>query len=97
MLGLMADEALVSNPQRIIDGFELELAELEQRFLPRLGLNDNNLLGADPAASLLVDSVQDSSVPVNGAAANSALGSSAAQGAAINGSATPAASAETEG
>jgi WS/DGAT/MGAT family acyltransferase len=36
LLGIMADEQLVTNPQRIIDGFEHELADLERRFLPRL-------------------------------------------------------------
>ena len=36
LLGIMADEQLVAHPQRIIDGFEHELADLEQRFLPRL-------------------------------------------------------------
>jgi WS/DGAT/MGAT family acyltransferase len=36
LLGLMVDEQLVTNPQRIIDGFEHELADLERRFLPLL-------------------------------------------------------------
>jgi diacylglycerol O-acyltransferase len=34
MLGLMVDEHLVRNPQQIINGFELELLELESRLLP---------------------------------------------------------------
>ncbi len=33
-LGLMVDEHLVRDPQQIIDGFELELLDLERRLLP---------------------------------------------------------------
>jgi WS/DGAT/MGAT family acyltransferase len=40
-LGVMVDEQLVREPQRVIDGYEQELAELEQRFLARSGTGTN--------------------------------------------------------
>lgn len=48
-LGLMADEQLVPNPQRIIDGFERNSADLEQRLLSRLniGLANAGSLGVN--------------------------------------------------
>jgi hypothetical protein len=41
-LGIMVDEHLIHNPQQIIDGFELELVDLEQRLLPKPGAGPNN-------------------------------------------------------
>lgn len=81
MLGLMADESLVSDPQRIIDGFELELAELEHRFLPQLEMTDSG-----PTDSNLADS-GPTGPTLNGASLASATNGAATNGAATNGAA----------
>lgn len=78
LLGIMADEQLVTNPQRIIDGFELELADLEQRFRPRAEIlvnhgSPNN--GAGMAA--LVDGAAADNVGASSAAGNGAISSPA--------------------
>jgi WS/DGAT/MGAT family acyltransferase len=40
-LGIMVDEQLVRDPQRVIDGYEHELADLEQRFLAKSNAGTN--------------------------------------------------------
>jgi WS/DGAT/MGAT family acyltransferase len=86
LLGIMADEQLVTNPQRIIDGFEHELADLERRFLSRLtvaeparaataiGSNGAGLttINLDTAGALTSDEDAASAAPSNGAASSSA-------------------------
>ncbi len=52
-LGLMADEQLAPDPQRIIEGFELELAELERHLPPQPAARrltaTEQLVDSDPA------------------------------------------------
>lgn len=62
-LGIMVDEGLVANPQRIIDGFEQELADLELRFLGRM----EALPGSAGATAALVDSQGTGGANSNGA------------------------------
>lgn len=46
LLGIMADEQLIAEPQRIIDGFERELLDLERRLLPKgADVEVNGLIG----------------------------------------------------
>jgi WS/DGAT/MGAT family acyltransferase len=40
-LGIMVDEQLIHDPQHIIDGFELELLDLEQRLVTRPSIGSN--------------------------------------------------------
>lgn len=46
-LGIMVDEHLIHDPHRIIDGYEHELADLEQRFLSRQGPGANGAPSGD--------------------------------------------------
>jgi WS/DGAT/MGAT family acyltransferase len=49
-LGIMVDEQLVREPQRVIDGYERELADLEARFLAKATAGANG----KPASDLLL-------------------------------------------
>jgi hypothetical protein len=49
-LGIMVDEQLVREPQRVIDGYERELADLEARFLAKSTAGANG----KPASDLLL-------------------------------------------
>jgi WS/DGAT/MGAT family acyltransferase len=97
MLGIMADEQLVTNPQRVIDGFEQELADLERRFLPRLEAAEQS--GAGKGAGLLSASAGgetgsngagSNGAGANGAGSNGVDGASASAGRSGAGSSTAA-------
>ncbi len=49
-LGIMVDEQLIHDPQHIIDGFELELLDLEQRLVTRPSIGSNGT----PAGGVLL-------------------------------------------